>query len=246
MPHVFRQLTLNTHTHTHTLLAGTNNAFQVNNLTSLALLYNDVSVLENHHVATLFRIVNDPTVNADIFARLSKEQFREVRAVIIKSVLGTDMRYHFESTNLFKARYHRDLAPLTMCRVRGRSPAARTTERVRTATRRTEPARALDQVPTTAVVPTFYCAGEIARARERTHHPLLSRTHEDVKDDRQLIMKILLHTADISNQAKPWCVAAPLAVLACLRPGRGPGNSGAYSIAADGGAGKWPRDGRSK
>ncbi len=153
--------------YTHTLLAGTNNAFQVNNLTSLALLYNDVSVLENHHVATLFRIVNDPTVNADIFARLSKEQFREVRAVIIKSVLGTDMRYHFESTNLFKARYHRDLAPLTMCRVRGRSPAARTTERVRTATRRTEPARVLDQVPTTVVVP-FYWAGEIARARENS------------------------------------------------------------------------------
>jgi hypothetical protein len=138
----------------------------VNNLTSLALLYNDVSVLENHHVATLFRIVNDATVNADIFARLSKEQFREVRAVIVKSVLGTDMRYHFESTNLFKARYHRDLAPLTMCRVLGRSPA-RTTERVRTGTRRTEQARVLDQVPTTVVVP-FYCAGEIARARELT------------------------------------------------------------------------------
>ena len=35
-------------------------------------------------------------------------------------------------------------------------------------------------------------------------------------------MKILLHTADISNQAKPWCVTAPLAVLACLRPGEDP------------------------
>lgn len=134
---------------------GTNNAFQVNNLTSLALLYNDVSVLENHHVATLFRIVNDPAANADIFARLSKEQFREVRAVIIKSVLGTDMSYHFESTNLFKARTcaHRD-------------PEDRASASLRS----------------------------------------------DVKDDRQLVMKILLHTADISNQAKPWEVASRWAV----------------------------------
>jgi hypothetical protein len=129
----------------------------VNNLTSLALLYNDVSVLENHHVATLFRIVNDPAANADIFARLSKEQFREVRAVIIKSVLGTDMSYHFESTNLFKARYHRDLPPLAMCRAW--SLTCSTTERVRTGTRRTERARALDQVRTTCAVP-MYCAGE--------------------------------------------------------------------------------------
>jgi hypothetical protein len=34
-----------------------------------------------------------------------------------------------------------------------------------------------------------------------------------VKDDRQLIMKILLHTADISNQAKPWCVTTRSAGL---------------------------------
>jgi hypothetical protein len=84
---------------------GTNNSFQVNNLTPLALLYNDVSVLENHHVATLFRILTDPAVDANILAHLSKEQAKEVRAIIIKNVLGTDMSYHFESTNLFKARY---------------------------------------------------------------------------------------------------------------------------------------------
>ena len=152
--------------YTHTLLAGTNNAFQVNYLTSLALLYNDVSVLENHHVATLFRIVNDPTVNADIFARLSKEQFREVRAVIIKSVLGTDMRYHFESTNLFKTRYHRDLAPLT------NAPCAwsLTCSNDRTCAHRDPEDRASASLrsgtylPTTVVVP-FYWAGEIARGR---------------------------------------------------------------------------------
>jgi hypothetical protein len=137
---------------------GTNNAFQVNNLTSLALVYNDVSVLENYHVATLFRILDagssggDATQHANIFANLTKEQFREVRTVIIKNILGTDMSYHFESTNLFKAR---------TCAHTG-SGGDKSTVSLR----------------------------------------------PDVKDDRQLMMKILLHTADISNQAKPWEVAS--------------------------------------
>jgi cAMP-specific phosphodiesterase 4 len=37
--------------------SGTTNLFQVNAQTKLALLYNDKSVLENHHVAVTYKIL---------------------------------------------------------------------------------------------------------------------------------------------------------------------------------------------
>jgi len=50
---------------------GTNNPYQINAKTELALTYNDKSPLENHHVSASFMIMRDEQYN--IFGSLSKE-----------------------------------------------------------------------------------------------------------------------------------------------------------------------------
>ncbi len=54
-------------------------SYQINAKTELAIRYNDVSPLENHHCAVTFRILANPTFN--IFANVKEEQFRVIRSV---------------------------------------------------------------------------------------------------------------------------------------------------------------------
>lgn len=67
----------------------------------LALLYNDHSVLENHHVALAFQLtLAQPGVN--IFARIPQSEFTAMRRAIIDMVLATDMSKHFEYLTKFQ------------------------------------------------------------------------------------------------------------------------------------------------
>ncbi|OAF69733.1 cAMP-specific 3',5'-cyclic phosphodiesterase 7B [Intoshia linei] len=79
------------HDHEHT---GTNNAFHVSTRSDLAILYNDVSVLENHHIASAFKILQDKDCN--ILSNMTDEQYRKFRSLTITLVLATDMAFHFQ------------------------------------------------------------------------------------------------------------------------------------------------------
>ncbi|XP_034038035.1 high affinity cGMP-specific 3',5'-cyclic phosphodiesterase 9A-like [Thalassophryne amazonica] len=79
---------------------GYNNVYQVNTQTDLALCYNDISPLENHHCAVAFRILSKPECN--ILKNLNQDQFKHVRAGIIKCILATDMARHNEILNRFR------------------------------------------------------------------------------------------------------------------------------------------------
>ncbi|OXA43537.1 hypothetical protein Fcan01_21462 [Folsomia candida] len=72
---------------------GRTNNFHVNTQTDLALLYNDRSVLENHHVSAAFRLLKED--DKSILANLKPEEFREFRSLVIEMVLFTDMSTHF-------------------------------------------------------------------------------------------------------------------------------------------------------
>nr|XP_039271332.1 uncharacterized protein LOC120345829 isoform X2 [Styela clava] len=73
---------------------GTTNNFHTQTRSSLALLYNDKSVLENHHVSAAFRILwEDP--ECDILGALSKDDYKQFRELVIEMVLATDMSLHF-------------------------------------------------------------------------------------------------------------------------------------------------------
>ena len=57
-------------------------------------MYNDDSVLENHHLAVAFKILQNPA--CDIFLSLSPKQRLSVRKMMIDMVLATDMSKHMK------------------------------------------------------------------------------------------------------------------------------------------------------
>lgn len=83
---------------------GTNNNYQINKQTELAMLYNDQSVLENMHASRASHLLkesggafdNEDTTEG-IFGTLGKEERKKVRTGVMKSILSTDMSYHFKS-----------------------------------------------------------------------------------------------------------------------------------------------------
>uniref|UniRef100_A0A3Q2YHY5 Phosphodiesterase n=1 Tax=Hippocampus comes TaxID=109280 RepID=A0A3Q2YHY5_HIPCM len=71
---------------------GVSNQFLINTNSELALMYNDASVLENHHLAVGFKLLQED--NCDIFQNLSKKQRHSLRKLVIDMVLATDMSKH--------------------------------------------------------------------------------------------------------------------------------------------------------
>ena len=82
---------------------GLNNLYLVESRHPLSIRYNDVSVLENHHVATTFEIMTKEENKYNIFDKLDKDQFKKVRKIIIDSILATDMSNHFKKFEVLKA-----------------------------------------------------------------------------------------------------------------------------------------------
>uniref|UniRef100_A0A8C9XK18 Phosphodiesterase n=1 Tax=Sander lucioperca TaxID=283035 RepID=A0A8C9XK18_SANLU len=71
---------------------GVSNQFLINTNSELALMYNDSSVLENHHLAVGFKLLQED--NCDMFQNLSKKQRQSLRKMVIDMVLATDMYKH--------------------------------------------------------------------------------------------------------------------------------------------------------
>uniref|UniRef100_A0A3B1IVW1 Phosphodiesterase n=1 Tax=Astyanax mexicanus TaxID=7994 RepID=A0A3B1IVW1_ASTMX len=71
---------------------GVSNQFLINTNSELALMYNDESVLENHHLAVGFKLLHEE--NCDIFQNLTKRQRQSLRKLVIDMVLATDMSKH--------------------------------------------------------------------------------------------------------------------------------------------------------
>jgi hypothetical protein len=64
----------------------------------LARIYNDVSVMENHHCAMTFAILSRKDCN--MLAGLAPEQQRYLRKTIISAIMCTDMVNHFNLTQV--------------------------------------------------------------------------------------------------------------------------------------------------
>eukprot|EP00927_Polykrikos_kofoidii_P033273 TRINITY_DN28153_c0_g1_i1.p1 TRINITY_DN28153_c0_g1~~TRINITY_DN28153_c0_g1_i1.p1 ORF type:complete len:867 (-),score=158.63 TRINITY_DN28153_c0_g1_i1:97-2697(-) len=73
---------------------GLNNPYLIETSHDLALKYNDRSPLENMHCSTLFKISSDPETN--VFSKVSKDIYKEMRKGIIGAILHTDMVKHNE------------------------------------------------------------------------------------------------------------------------------------------------------
>ncbi|XP_063150028.1 dual specificity calcium/calmodulin-dependent 3',5'-cyclic nucleotide phosphodiesterase 1B isoform X1 [Candoia aspera] len=85
------------HDYEHT---GTTNSFHIQTKSDTAILYNDRSVLENHHISAVFRMMQDEEMN--ILVNLTKDEFVELRSLVIEMVLATDMSCHFQQVKSMK------------------------------------------------------------------------------------------------------------------------------------------------
>uniref|UniRef100_A0A672TBW1 High affinity cGMP-specific 3',5'-cyclic phosphodiesterase 9A n=1 Tax=Sinocyclocheilus grahami TaxID=75366 RepID=A0A672TBW1_SINGR len=74
--------------------------YQINARTELAVRYNDISPLENHHCAVAFQIFSQSDCN--IFANFDPEAFKQIRQGTITLILATDMARHGEILDSFK------------------------------------------------------------------------------------------------------------------------------------------------
>ena len=81
---------------------GFNNNFHTRTNAYLSTLYNDRSILENHHCACIFEMLRLPKYN--VFQSLTAEQRHEVRDTIIEMVLSTDMGNHAKIFSSFRRR----------------------------------------------------------------------------------------------------------------------------------------------
>ncbi|PNI55767.1 PDE9A isoform 16 [Pan troglodytes] len=79
---------------------GYNNTYQINARTELAVRYNDISPLENHHCAVAFQILAEPECN--IFSNIPPDGFKQIRQGMITLILATDMARHAEIMDSFK------------------------------------------------------------------------------------------------------------------------------------------------
>lgn len=80
---------------------GYNNTYQINARTVLAIRYNDISPLENHHCAVAFQILSNPECN--IFSNCDQEKFKRIRAGMTMLILATDMARHTEIMDKFNS-----------------------------------------------------------------------------------------------------------------------------------------------
>lgn len=79
---------------------GTTNDFHVSTRSPLAILYNDQSVLENHHLSVTWDILKTPDCN--ILSKLDTSEETYFRELVQEMVLATDMSLHFSALNDIK------------------------------------------------------------------------------------------------------------------------------------------------
>ena len=71
---------------------GQNNMFHITTRSKIAIRYNDKSVLENYHIANIFKLIKQDKFN--IFKPFRPEEYRIMRRRIIEGILATDMKKH--------------------------------------------------------------------------------------------------------------------------------------------------------
>lgn len=74
---------------------GFTNSFLCNAGHDLAVLYNDIAVLESHHAAMAFQLTAKDS-KSNIFQNLNVDQFKLIRQSVIDMVMATEMKQHFE------------------------------------------------------------------------------------------------------------------------------------------------------
>uniref|UniRef100_A0A3B3QMF8 Phosphodiesterase n=1 Tax=Paramormyrops kingsleyae TaxID=1676925 RepID=A0A3B3QMF8_9TELE len=90
---------------------GRTNAFLVATNAPQAVLYNDRSVLENHHAASAWSLyLSQPEYN--FLANLDHVEFKRFRFLVIEAILATDLKKHFDFLAEFNSK-----TSISLCKV---------------------------------------------------------------------------------------------------------------------------------
>ncbi|GFR44852.1 hypothetical protein Agub_g6195 [Astrephomene gubernaculifera] len=88
-----------THDYEH---KGLNNDFLVRVGDDLAFTYNDISPMENHHIAAAFKLMRQKEYN--FIKKIPREKWVRLRRLLIDMVLATDMKQHFNILSKFQSK----------------------------------------------------------------------------------------------------------------------------------------------
>ncbi|XP_073477496.1 cGMP-inhibited 3',5'-cyclic phosphodiesterase 3A isoform X2 [Aquarana catesbeiana] len=89
---------------------GRTNAFLVATSAPQAVLYNDRSVLENHHAAAAWNLfLSRPEYN--FLINLDHMEFKRFRFLVIEAILATDLKKHFDFLAEFNAKVNEEVGP---------------------------------------------------------------------------------------------------------------------------------------
>lgn len=180
---------------------GLNNTYQINSASELALLYNDKSVLENHHASFSFKKILEKQ-ETNIFSNFSQMTFRNIiRPQICDLILSTDMKRHFdllkdfhgliEKTNAVKKNGDSQVKPYNLDDPLSPIYSVGSEEK--------------DKLTHShSLSPTALSRRQEKKTAEGTAGPKLMELSEE---ESKMVARYLLHTADISNPAKEWCTA---------------------------------------
>lgn len=69
-----------------------------------AVLYNDRSVLENHHAAQAWSLFMKEPILYNFLCGLEAAEFKRFRFLVIENILATDLKRHFEILAEFNAK----------------------------------------------------------------------------------------------------------------------------------------------
>ena len=81
---------------------GLNNVFLKETVHPLSIKYNDQSILENHHVASAYSLIQKSDNN--FMREMQRDEYKKMRERLIQMVLATDMAKHFADIAKFKGR----------------------------------------------------------------------------------------------------------------------------------------------
>ncbi|KAG9306349.1 hypothetical protein G9A89_018232 [Geosiphon pyriformis] len=183
---------------------GLNNVYQVNAKTELAIRYNDQSVLENHSCTLTMDILtkhkllrNVHNCNTEYFAMEPKEAEDSVRSVITKTILATDMIFHFELmenlNNMIESIW---------------SPACSSNENSDC-----EMDQSCPNSPISSASSSLKSSSPLSSSSSQSSlfesNSSRSSTRTSVifsldSEQRQLWLNCLIHAADLSNAVRPW------------------------------------------
>ena len=154
---------------------GANNLYQKNTRASLAIRYNDESILENMHSAVGHSLLmgDEKKEEWDVFKGWDDAQIEQARRVMVTSVLGTDMSNHFE--------YVGKLASL-MEKVQSLDAESGSTK-----------------IGTEAPGATLSTLVRVLGSEDDVGNESLKKECTDLA---RFLLKLLLHAADISNPTK--------------------------------------------